>query len=87
MGKSDACFEQRGFDFAYVLKAFLDPDRVVRKDSRWDYKEQRYQLLGKIDERLFFVVFTFRGSVIRIISARKANKRELKIYENASRKD
>jgi len=38
MGKSDACFEQRGFDFAYVLKAFLDPDRVVRKDNRWDYK-------------------------------------------------
>ena len=87
MGKSHACFEQRGFDFAYVLKAFLDPDRVVRKDNRWDYKEQRYQLLGKIGERLFFVVFTFRGSVIRIISARKANKREVKIYENASRKD
>ena len=34
--KNDACFAQRGFDFAYVLRAFFDPDRVIRRDSRWD---------------------------------------------------
>ena len=32
--KSSACYEERGFDFAYVLHVFLDPDRLVRKDHR-----------------------------------------------------
>ncbi len=32
--KSNACYEERGFDFAYVLHVFLDPDRLVRKDHR-----------------------------------------------------
>ena len=32
--KSDACYEERGFDFAYALRAFLDPDRMVQEDHR-----------------------------------------------------
>jgi len=42
--KSEACFRERGFDFAYAIRAFLDPDRVVRADTRWNYGEDRYQL-------------------------------------------
>jgi uncharacterized DUF497 family protein len=72
--KSDTCFVQRGFDFAYVLRAFFDPDRLVRNDTRWDYGEDRYQLLGAIDQRVFFVAYTLRGTTTRIISARKANQ-------------
>jgi uncharacterized DUF497 family protein len=85
--KSDACFTQRGFDFAYVLRAFLDPDRVIRKDFRWDYGEERYQLLGAIEGRTFFVAYTIRGTLIRIISARKANQREVHDYENSTREN
>ncbi len=85
--KSDACFTQRGFDFAYVLRAFLDPDRLIRKDHRWDYGEDRYQVLGTIAGRIFFVAYTIRGSVIRIISARKANQREVHDYENSTREN
>ncbi|MDO9163966.1 MAG: BrnT family toxin [Methylococcaceae bacterium] len=81
--KSLTCFEQRGFDFAYVLRAFIDPDRQIKKDTRWDYGEDRYQLLGAVEKRIFFVTYTLRGSAIRIISARKANQREVKIYENS----
>jgi uncharacterized DUF497 family protein len=44
--KSDTCLEQRGFDFAYVIKAFIDPDRMVKQDHRWDYGEGRYQVVG-----------------------------------------
>lgn len=82
--KSDACFAQRGFDFAYVLQAFTDSDRVIRQDHRWDYGEDRYQLLGMIDQRIFFVAYTVRRSTIRIISARKANRREVTEYESSS---
>jgi len=28
--KSEACFQERGFDFAYVARAFFDPDRLVQ---------------------------------------------------------
>ena len=84
--KSEACFVQRGFDFAYVLHAFSDPNRLINHDKRWDYGEERYQMLGAIERRVFVVVYTVRGSRIRIISARKANKREVGFYENGTRK-
>jgi len=81
--KSDACFQQRGFDFAYVARAFFDPDRIVRVDDRHSYGEARYQLMGMIERRLFVVVYTPRGHATRIISARKANQREIKDYESS----
>ena len=40
--KSDACFIYRGFDFTYALRAFFDDGRVVTRDRRWDYGEDRY---------------------------------------------
>ena len=49
--KNDACFELRGFDFAYAVRAFLDPHRTVAQDRRRDYGEDRYRLLGMIDGR------------------------------------
>ncbi len=79
--KSEDCFQNRGFDFAYATRTFLDPCRTVRKDDRYDYEESRFILMGKIDSRLFNVVYTMRDDTIRIISARKANSREAKIYE------
>ena len=71
-----------GFDFAYMTRAFVDPTRFIKKDTCWNYGEERYQLLGTIDQRVFFVAYTLRGSTIRIISARKANQREINRYEN-----
>jgi uncharacterized DUF497 family protein len=44
--KSNACFKFRGFDFAYVVQAFLDPYRVVTSDQRYNYGEDRFELLG-----------------------------------------
>ncbi len=83
--KSEACLAERGFDFAYVVQAFFDPNRVVKEDARWDYGEDRYQILGAIDGRVFFVAYTLRGRTIRIISARKANGREVYDYETTAR--
>ncbi|MHB1567166.1 MAG: BrnT family toxin [Acidiferrobacter sp.] len=85
--KSEACFTERGFDFAYVLSTFWDTDRLIRRDTRWNYGEDRYQLLGAIEGRVFFVAYTPRGTVLRIISARKANRREVKEYEKNKSKN
>jgi uncharacterized DUF497 family protein len=80
--KSEACFRNRGFDFAYAAYDFADPNRMIRQDIRNSYGEDRYQLTGSIESRLFVLVYTPRNDVIRIISARKANLREVKQYEN-----
>jgi len=85
--KSEACFTQRGFDFAYVVRAFFDPNRVVQADTRHSYGEDRYHLTGMIDQRLFVVFYTPRHDAMRVISARKANQREVKHYENSTRDD
>ena len=85
--KSRACFVHRGFDFACAVRAFLDPNRIVDLDRRWDYGEDRYRLLGAIGWRVFVVIYTMRGSAIRIISARKATRKETEDYEHQARQD
>jgi len=80
--KNDACFERRGFDFAYAVRAFFDPLRIVAQDVRRDYGEDRYRLTGMIDGRAYVVVYTLRGPAVRIISARKANPKEVADYEH-----
>jgi uncharacterized DUF497 family protein len=71
----------RGIDFADVLVGFVDPARKVVRDDRKDYGEVRYNMLAKVNGRVFHITFTERGSVLWIISARKANQREQRRYE------
>jgi uncharacterized DUF497 family protein len=85
--KSDLCFRERGFDFAYAAQVFFDPDRMVQADTRYSYGEERYRVIGVIEQRLFVVVYTPRHDAMRIISARKANQREVRYYENSSSDD
>jgi uncharacterized DUF497 family protein len=66
--------------FEYAVRVFLDPHRLDSEDTRRDYSEQRRLSLGEIDGRLFAVAYTPRGTVIRLISARKANEREQRRY-------
>ncbi len=75
--KSDLCFRERGFDSAYAAQVFFDPDRMVQADTRYSYGEERYRVVGVIEQRLFVVVYTPRHDAMRIISARKANQREV----------
>ena len=65
-----------------AAQVFGDPHRKVKLDSRFLYGEDRYLALGRVDGRVLTVVYTIRNDDIRIISARKANSREVKEYEN-----
>jgi uncharacterized DUF497 family protein len=80
--KSLRCFVERGFDFAYSAHAFFDPDRKIKPDQRYQYGEDRFTLTGYIEARLYVVTYTMRADIIRIISARKANAREVKNHEH-----
>jgi uncharacterized DUF497 family protein len=53
---------------------------VTFKDDRKNYGESRFITLGELKKRVIVLVHTERNGVIRIISMRKANEREKKIY-------
>ncbi len=72
--------EKHGVPFEYAARVFLDPRRLDSEDARREYSEERRLPLGMIDNRLFVVAYTRRGSVIRLISARKANQRERRYF-------
>ncbi len=72
---------KHGVPFEYAVRVFLDPHRVETEDRRRDYSEERWITVGRIEGRLFAVAYTPRGKVIQVISARKANEREQRKYD------
>lgn len=52
-----------------------------KQDVRKDYGEIRYVALGYLHGRLHSICYTPKPNGIRVISFRKANKREIKDYE------
>lgn len=62
-------------------QVFFNEPVVVANDIQHSQSEKRWYLLGQTDlKRLMFVVFTIRGKLIRIISARDMHKKERRIY-------
>lgn len=59
----------------------------VAQDERKPYPEARYITLGLIDARLHVLCFTPIDGGIRVISLRKANHREVKLYEKITSTD
>lgn len=74
---------KHGVDFAAVAE--LDWESVVLEpDLRRDYGEVRLRAQGLIAGKLHILVFTPRGSRTRIISLRKASRREKREYDEGS---
>ena len=71
---------KHGVPFAYAALVFLDPDRVDFDASQPELAEVRRKAIGVIEGRVFAVVYTMRGTVIRIISARRCNSKEARAY-------
>jgi uncharacterized DUF497 family protein len=67
-------------DFADAVGVFYD-ERAISVEDISAEGEQRFQAIGMdFQLRLLFVSYTYRSDKIRLISARKANKREAKDY-------
>jgi uncharacterized DUF497 family protein len=78
--KATANLARHGVNFATARKAFADASVVAREDMRSDYGEQRFVLLGMVEDRLLHVAYTMRDARIRVISARLAEPRERRRY-------
>ena len=80
--KDEANVEKHGVSLA--LAAEIEwTDVLCAPDSRRDYGELREIGFAVIAQRLYVVVFVQRGEVMRVISLRKANAREGKMYDQA----
>jgi len=67
---------------------FFNEPIVTKAEKRRVSQEERISALGVTNEgRFLFVVFTIRRGRIRVISARNANKKERKIYNEEIKKD
>jgi uncharacterized protein len=77
---------KHGISFEEAITAFDDPFALVAVDTRHSTpNEERTWLIGAADVAVLVIVYTAReaGDVLRIISARRASRRERKRYEEA----
>jgi len=78
--KAASNLQKHGIEFADAVAVFSDDLAITIPDNRFD--EYRFVAIG-MDAfgRILVVVFTWRGEDIRLISARLAERRERKQYE------
>ena len=87
--KAASNLRKHGVSFETALRTFADPLALMEQD-RIEGGEQRWRTLGRVEGWLLLVVaHTVRdeddGEVIRIISARRAEPRERRRYEQDDR--
>jgi len=63
---------------------FFNRPLIVGSDEKHTAGEERFYALGQTDGvRLLFVVFTIRGRLIRVISARDMSRKERRVYRSS----
>lgn len=60
---------KHGIDFITAAKSFKDPKRKIYIDSKHSVDEERLFCVGKVNDKVITVRFTYRGGKIRIIGA------------------
>ena len=87
--KAASNLRKHGVSFELARRAFYDPWALMEQD-RIEHGEYRWQCLGLVDRNLLLLVaYAYRDEegteVIRIISARRADRKERKRYEREDR--
>jgi len=70
--------------FSLAQRAFLDPHRVIAEDVGHSVGEERFYCMGRVNDDIITVRFTFRGNIIRIFGAGYWRKGK-KIYEEQNK--
>jgi uncharacterized DUF497 family protein len=71
--------ERRGISFAIANGVNWDA-ALIAEDTRRDYEERRFFALAPADGVLYAIVFTPRANAMRIISVRRASRKERNLY-------
>ena len=77
--KSATNLMKHGIDFLEAQALWEDADRLIVPARTQG--EARYMLVGKMGQKHWSAIFTYRGEAVRIISVRRARKEEVDAYE------
>jgi hypothetical protein len=84
-GKARSNITKHGITFEEASTAFADSSSLTIPDPEHSHSEERYVTMGMaLTGKLLVVVHTDRGDNIRLISARRASRRERRNYEKES---
>ncbi len=72
--------KKHGFDLADAKDVIESGETVTFEDRRFEYAEERYLTLGPLKGDIVVIVTAESGDLIRVISMRKADRHEQKIY-------
>jgi uncharacterized DUF497 family protein len=72
--------EKHGIDFEDAVYVFAS-NAIIMSDTRANYGEDRKIAVGYVDQGLLVVVFTDRGDIRRLISARRGGRRDHERYK------
>ena len=78
--KSDSNKKKHGIDFIEAQELWNDLDLLEIPAITTD--EARFLIIGKISDKHWTGIITYRNDNIRIISARRARKEEIELYES-----
>ena len=78
--KSQLNKKKHGIDFIEAQALWNDPDRIEIPANTTD--EDRFLIIGKISDKCWSAIITYRNGKIRIISVRRSRKEEIEIYES-----
>ena len=80
--KSVINLAKHGIDFEHA-QALWGDEHILEIPAK-PMDEPRFLVIGKIKEKLWSAVITYRGEQVRIISVRRSRDDERKLYENDS---
>lgn len=79
--KSDTNKQKHGIDFIEAQALWNDLD-LLEIPAKNIEDENRYLVIGKIDNKHWSAVITYRKGAIRIISVRRSREKEIQYYES-----
>jgi len=71
--------KKHGIDFIEAQAIWDDLDRIEIPAKTID--EERFLIIGKISDKCWSTIVTYRNEKVRIISVRRSRKEEIEIYE------
>jgi uncharacterized protein len=85
IAKAETNKRKHGIGFNDAADALKDPFLVEDLDVNDVYDEERMIAYAKLDGQVLVIIYTMRGDIYRIISARRAEKNEQQYYQSQIR--
>lgn len=81
INKSNSNSLKHGISFEYEKKLWSDDFAIELKSNNCE-DEERFLVIGKIEDKFYTAIITYRVDIIRIISVRRSRKKEEYLYES-----